>query len=122
MEKTPNSSVSINILVAEDDKLNRDLTLLMLKRLGYEADAVTNGLDVIQALEQRAYDLILMNIVMPGMDGLETTQEIRRTKSNPKRPWIIAITAYILPDGRKRCLDAGMDDYIVKPVKLGELA
>ena len=94
----------------------------MLRRLGYEADAVTNGLDVIRALEQRAYDLILMNIVMPGMDGLETTREIRRKRSNPKAPWIIAITAYILPDGKERCLNAGMDDYIVKPVKLGELA
>ena len=94
----------------------------MLTRLGYRADAVANGLEVIQALEQRAYDLILMNIVMPKMDGLETTQEICKCLSATKRPKIIAITGYILPNDKERCFEAGMDDYLFKPVTLNELA
>ena len=77
---------SIYVLLAEDDKLNRKVTLIMLKRLGYRADAVADGQEVIQALEQRAYDLILMNVVMPKMDGLETTREICKSLPAPKRP------------------------------------
>ena len=112
----------IHILLAEDDELNQKVTLIMLTRLGYRADAVANGLEVIQALEQRAYDLILMNIVMPKMDGLETTQEICKCLSATKRPKIIAITGYILPNDKERCFEAGMDDYLFKPVTLNELA
>jgi CheY-like chemotaxis protein len=111
-----------SILVAEDDPPNRKVALLMLRRLGYEADAVCDGIEVLQALEQRHYDLILMNIGMPKMDGITATQEIRARWPVAQQPIIIAITAYLLPDGRDRCLAAGMDDYIVKPVQMGELA
>lgn len=111
-----------SILVAEDDPPNRKVALLMLRRLGYEADAVGDGIEVLQALEQRHYDLILMNIGMPKMDGITATQEIRARWPVAQQPIIIAITAYLLPDGRDRCLAAGMDDYIVKPVQMGELA
>jgi CheY-like chemotaxis protein len=113
---------SVRVLLAEDEELNRKVALTMLKRLGYNADAVVNGLEVLQALEQQAYDLILMNIVMPKMDGFETTREICKCVPAPKRPKIIAITAYILPNDKERCLDAGMDDYLFKPVTLNELA
>ncbi len=94
----------------------------MLKRLGCNADIVSDGREVIRALEHQTYDLILLNIVMPVMDGFETAKEIRRRYSNPNRPRIVAITAYILPDGKERCLNAGMDDYILKPFTLNELA
>lgn len=111
-----------NVLLAEDDPANQRVTLIMLKRLGYNADAVNNGLQVLKALEKRMYDLVLMDIVMPKMDGFEATKEIRKRYPSSKKPVIIALTAYILPDGRERCIKAGMNDYIAKPVRMSELA
>ncbi len=111
-----------SILVAEDDPSNRKVALLMLRRLGYEVDAVADGLEVLKALERRHYDLILMNIGMPKMDGITATKEIRARLPAAKQPIIIAITAYLLPDGRDRCLEAGMNDYILKPVAMTDLA
>jgi CheY-like chemotaxis protein len=91
--------------------------MLMLQRLGYYVDAVTNGLEAIRAMESRRYDLILMDLVMPVMDGITAAKEIRsRWPENGLK--IIAFTAYILPDGREICLSAGMNDYICKPVTL----
>ncbi len=112
----------LNILLAEDDPANQRVTLIMLKRLGYNADAVNNGLQVLRALEKRMYDLVLMDIVMPKMDGFEAAKEIRKRYPSSKRPIIIALTAYILPNGWERCIEAGMNDYIAKPVRMGELA
>ncbi len=94
----------------------------MLRRLGYDADAVADGIEVLQALERRHYDLVLMNIGMPKMDGITATKEIRARLPAAKQPIIIAITAYLLPDGRERCLAAGMNDYIIKPVAMADLA
>ncbi len=111
-----------SILIAEDDPSNRKVALLMLRRLGYKADAVVDGVEVLQALEHRHYGLILMNIGMPRMDGITATQEIRARFPAAKQPIIIAITAYLLPDGRDRCLAAGMNDYILKPVTMADLA
>jgi len=113
---------SLNVLLAEDDPANQRVTLIMLKRLGYNADAVNNGLQVLKAFENRMYDLILMDIVMPKMDGFEATKEIRKRYPTSRQPIIIALTAYILPEGRERCIEAGMDDYIAKPVRIRELA
>ena len=112
----------MHVLLAEDDELNRKVTLIMLKRLGYKADAVANGLEAIRVLKHRTYDLILMNIVMPKMNGFETTREILKILPDQRRPKIIAFTGYIPPDDKERCLDAGMDDYLFKPVTLNELA
>lgn len=111
-----------SILVAEDDPPNRKVALLMLRRLGYEADAVGDGMEVLQALERRHYDLILMNIGMPKMDGITAAKNIRARWPVAEQPIIIAITAYLLPDGRDRCIAAGMNDYIIKPVRMNELA
>jgi len=94
----------------------------MLRRLGYEVDAVGDGTEVLQALERRHYDLILMNIGMPKMDGITAAKKIRARWPVAEQPIIIAITAYLLPDGRDRCLAAGMNDYIIKPVRMNELA
>ncbi len=118
-----NTKYNINpsrILLAEDDELNRKVTLLMLKRLGYKADVVSNGIEVLKALGRQPYGMVLMNIGMPEMDGIETTLEIRRRWKNGMK--IIALTAYVLPGIRAKCLDAGMDDYIGKPVKIEDLA
>jgi CheY-like chemotaxis protein len=107
------------ILLAEDDELNREVTLAILKHLGYRADTARSGMEVLFALKYKRYDLILMNIGLPEMDGMEVTRQIRRIFQNGPR--IIAVTAYALPGMKQRCLNAGMDDFIIKPVRLDEL-
>jgi CheY-like chemotaxis protein len=111
----------LRILVAEDNPSNQKVLVEMLKRLGYRADAVADGREVIQSLERQDYDLIFMDVKMPEMDGITATQVIRKLRPE-KGPKIIAITAFALEGDREKCLEAGMDDYISKPVKIGELA
>jgi CheY-like chemotaxis protein len=116
-------SCSVNhsrVLLAEDNELNQKVTLAMLKRLGYKADTALNGIEVLRALEYRQYDLILMNIGMPLLDGIEATVEIRKRWQNGPR--IVALTARVLPEIKEKCIEAGMDDYIAKPVQMRELA
>ncbi len=93
----------------------------MLKKIGYRADLAANGLEVLQALERLPYDVVLMDVQMPEMDGLEATRRIRELwpSGGPK---VVAITAYAMEGDRERCLSAGMDDYISKPVQIQELA
>lgn len=91
----------------------------MLKKIGYQADVAANGLEALQALERQPYDLILMDVQMPEMDGLEASKKIRERW--PNGPKIISITAYALEGDRERCLEAGTDDYISKPMQLEEL-
>jgi CheY-like chemotaxis protein len=114
------SIARLHILLVEDDAMNRKVTLRMLSRLGYNADAANNGLEVITCFKANTYDLVLMDIVMPEMDGFEASREIRRYWLD--WPKIVAFTAYMLPDLHERCIEAGMDGYIVKPVHLEELA
>jgi signal transduction histidine kinase/DNA-binding response OmpR family regulator len=108
------------VLLAEDNMSNQKVILMMLKRLGYKADAVANGKEVLSALEHRQYDVVLMDVRMPEMDGLEATRMIRQRWGN--KPKIIAVTAYALRGDMKKCLDAGMDNYISKPIRIEELA
>ncbi|HSD57525.1 MAG TPA: PAS domain S-box protein, partial [Methanotrichaceae archaeon] len=111
----------LRILLAEDNVSNQKVTLQMLKKLGYRADAVANGAEAIQALERQHYDLILMDIKMPGLGGIEATRMIReRWPDNGLK--IVAITAYALYGDKEKCLAAGMDDYIGKPVQKEDLA
>ena len=110
---------SMRILLADDNESNRKVTMLMLARLGYEYDAVSNGREAIQAVSHSHYDIVLMDIVMPEMDGLETARKIR--KLGQKGLKIIGITAYVVPGIREMCLEAGMDDCITKPVRVLEL-
>ncbi|MDQ1262385.1 MAG: hypothetical protein QG575_1566, partial [Euryarchaeota archaeon] len=116
---SPNSVKPLRILLAEDNAINQMVAIQMLKRLGYNADVAGNGIEVLQALERQPYDVVLMDVQMPEMDGLVAAQEIR--KLWPKGPRIIAITAYALKGDRERCLAAGMDDYISKPIVIEEL-
>ena len=111
----------MRILVAEDNPSNQRVLVEMLKRMGYRADAVADGSEVIQALERQDYDLVLMDVKMPEMDGITATQVIRKLRLE-RGPTIVAITAYALVGDREKCLEAGMDDYISKPIQLKELA
>jgi CheY-like chemotaxis protein/HPt (histidine-containing phosphotransfer) domain-containing protein len=106
----------MSILLAEDNSVNQKVALLMLSNLGYHADIASSGVEVLKKLERRHYDVILMDVQMPEMDGLEASRQIQRSFSAELRPWIIALTANALAEDRQRCLDAGMQDYISKPV------
>jgi len=119
--RRPKHEESISILLAEDNPVNEKVAQMMLKRLGYKADVASNGLDVLNLLNAKRYDLILMDIQMPQMDGLEATRIIREKMQPIDRPCIIAMTAYALEGDKEACLKAGMDDYISKPIQLKEL-
>ncbi|MDJ0703279.1 MAG: response regulator, partial [Leptolyngbyaceae cyanobacterium MO_188.B28] len=110
----------LRILVAEDNVVNRKIALKLLAKFGYSGDAVENGLEVLESLERQAYDVILMDVQMPVMDGLEATQKII-DHWGEQRPWIIAMTANAMPEDKQACLAIGMDDYISKPFSLKDL-
>ncbi len=120
MNEIANASPA-RILLAEDDPPNRKVTELMLFRLGYGVDSVNNGLQVLQALEGHPYDLVLMDILMPKMDGLVAAEEIRRRWPLSRQPKIIAYTAYILHDNGHKDLLRNMDGYLRKPVRREDL-
>jgi PAS domain S-box-containing protein len=109
---------SLRILVAEDNPVNQKVAISMLKRIGYRADVAANGFEVLQALERQPYDVVLMDVQMPEMDGFEATRRIRSSGFNV---CIIAITAHALNGDREACLYAGMDEYISKPIRMEEL-
>jgi signal transduction histidine kinase len=110
---------ALRILLAEDDAINQIVVLDMLDQLGYQADSVTNGVEALQALDRGAYDVVLMDVQMPGLDGFEVTRRIRGAGGD--RLHIIALTAHALSGDRERCLAAGMNDYLSKPVGMTEL-
>ena len=113
----------VRILLAEDNAVNQMVMQKMLNKLGYQAEVVANGKEVLNSLELQPYDIILMDVQMPEMDGFETARAIRKLLPSGDQPKIIAITAGQAPKViRHKCLDAGMDDYISKPVKLNDLS
>ncbi len=111
----------LKILLAEDNVVNQKVALSMLERLGYRADVAWNGLEVLDILKKRSYDVILMDVHMPHKDGLETTLQICEEYPEKDRPWIVAMTANAMQGDREKCIDAGMNDYISKPVRREEL-
>ena len=113
--------IPLRILVAEDNVVNQKLALRLLERFGYRPDIVANGLEALDALQQRHYDLVLMDVQMPEMDGFEATRRVRANISRDKQPRIIAMTANAMQGDREACLAAGMDDYISKPIGVKEL-
>jgi CheY-like chemotaxis protein len=104
--------------LAEDNPVNQKVAMSMLRRLGYRADVAANGMDVLQALERQHYDVVLMDVQMPEMDGLEATRRIRASGIDAR---IIAMTAHALDEDREKCLSVGMDEYLSKPIKIEEL-
>lgn len=111
-------ALPLNILLAEDNIVNQKIIMYLLTRMGYTVDVVDNGIQVLDAMKQKKYDLIMMDIQMPLLDGIETTKQIMKLYEENERPKIIAITANDIPDMQKLCFDAGMVDYMRKPMHL----
>ena len=112
----------LRILVAEDNVVNQRVALGLLSKLGYRADAVGNGIEAVQTMKMVPYDLVLMDCQMPEMDGFEATRAIRELGGRSAHVPIIALTANAMHGDRERCLDAGMSDYMTKPMDLGRLS
>ncbi len=127
-ERNENQAKSLRILLAEDNPFNQMIALRLLAKLGYQADCALNGVEVLKLIEQKSYDLILMDLQMPEMDGLETTRQIRQMESArgvsnlTNQIKIVAMTANVMNEDRENCLKVGMNDFISKPVRSEEIA
>ena len=120
-KKTVPEKGTLHILLAEDNVVNQKVAMRMLERLGYRADVVADGQEAVEALYRQRYDVVLMDVQMPEMDGLEATRCVRAELPAERQPYIVALTANAMKGDRERCLAAGMDDYLSKPVKLDAL-
>jgi CheY-like chemotaxis protein len=110
----------LRILLAEDNAVNQKLALRILEQMGYRADVASNGIEAVESIERQTYDVILMDVQMPEMDGLDSTRAIRKL-ANVAQPHIIAMTANAMEGDREMCIAAGMNDYISKPIRINEL-
>jgi signal transduction histidine kinase/DNA-binding response OmpR family regulator len=111
----------LRILLVEDNPVNQKLAMHLLERLGYQADLAANGLEAMDVLRRQTYDVVLMDVQMPEMDGLEATRHVRQEMAEDAQPHIIAVTANAMKEDRDKYLAAGMDDYLSKPIRVTEL-
>jgi CheY-like chemotaxis protein len=116
------ASLPLRVLLAEDNRINQRVTLRLLHHLGYRADLVADGREVLQAVGRQAYDVVLMDIQMPELDGVEAAREVVRQRGADGLPRIIAMTANAMPGDRETYIAAGMDGYLAKPIELEDLA
>ncbi len=121
VDTTPVSHHRLRILLAEDNVINQKVALKILERMGYQADVANNGKEAVDAVARQTYDVVLMDVQMPEMDGVQATAQIR-ARFGDNRPWIVALTANALEGDRDRYIGVGMDDYISKPINVDELA
>ena len=121
-ETSSQAAPAVRLLLAEDNPVNSKVALLLLERLGYAVDLAANGREVLELLPKTSYSLILMDCQMPGMDGYEATRIIREQERGLSRIPIVAMTANAMPGDRERCIAAGMDDYLSKPIERAKLA
>lgn len=112
------SDKACKVLVAEDNRINQKVVLGMLKKLGYEADLVENGKAAVVAIQNNDYAMVLMDCQMPEMDGYEATRQIRKLGGTAQSIPVVALTANAMMGDREKCLNAGMDDYMAKPVRM----
>ena len=111
----------MRILLAEDNPINQRVATRLLEKLGYHPDVASNGQEALDAVRRQAYDVILMDMQMPVMDGLEATRVVTQEYPVETRPFIVAMTANVLESDREACKSAGMDDFLAKPVMLADL-
>ncbi|WP_295317669.1 response regulator, partial [Roseobacter sp.] len=111
----------LRILLAEDNLVNQKLAIRLLEQMGYRADLASNGVEALQSVARQTYDVVLMDVQMPEMDGLEAARRITSEAARDARPKIIAMTANAMQGDREMCLEAGMDDYIAKPIRVDRL-
>ena len=112
---------ALRILLAEDNVVNQKLALRLLQQMGYRADLASNGLEAVECIARQTYDVVLMDVQMPEMDGLEASRRITAKWPAGQRPRIVAMTANAMQGDRELCLAAGMDDYVCKPIRVDEL-
>ncbi len=118
----PPAIQDLRILIAEDNLMNQEVALLLLSAMGYHADVVATGDDAIAAVLAETYDVVLMDVAMPGTDGLAATRAIRHLGPHITQPYIVALTAHAFPGDAESCFEAGMDDYVAKPIDRAQLA
>jgi CheY-like chemotaxis protein len=111
----------LRILLAEDNVVNQKLALRLLQQMGYRADLASNGVEAIECVQRQTYDVVLMDVQMPEMDGLEAAKAITARRDGASRPRIVAMTANAMQGDREQCIAAGMDDYLTKPIRVDQL-
>jgi CheY-like chemotaxis protein len=111
----------LRILLAEDNVVNQKLALRLLQQMGYRADLASNGLEAVESVRRQTYDVVLMDVQMPEMDGLDAAREIGARWKPDERPRIVAMTANAMQGDREMCIAAGMDDYLTKPIRVDQL-